>query len=222
MDQFKRLLGGVEAEDELEAVPSNTTSEGMSIKLEKEELETIMTRAIAAARAPSAEDGGDINAVAAAQPLKIANFWAEDVEAWFLRLEHQFHTRRITSDETMFSHVIQSLDRTQTMEIKHILKNPPKGTSYQAVKAALIEAFEITQLEKDTKLLGMFTLGDRDPRSVVRELRALNQDPETLLRAILIKMLPQDIRVALSTMDGNPTLEQLGEKAWKAMDLRKE
>ena len=223
LDQFKRLLGAG-AEDEFEAAPSDAESENMAIKLEKDELEAMMTRVVASAVsvAKPAESGGDVNAVAAAQPLKIANFWSEDVEAWFLRLETQFHTRRITADETKFSHVIQSLDRAQTMEIKHILKNPPKGTSYEAVKAALIEAFEITQLEKDTKLLGMFSLDDRDPRSVVRELRALNEDPETLLRAILINMLPQDIRVALSNMDGKPTLEQLGERAWKALDLRKE
>ena len=102
------------------------------------------------------------------------------------------------------------------------MRNPPKDTSYETIKKALIEAFATTQLEKDTKLLGMFTLGDRDPRSFIRELRALNEEPETLLRAIVINALPQEVRTALGSMPPDATLEQLGEHAFKILDLRRE
>ena len=72
--------------------------------------------------------------------------------------------------------MIQTLDKRQTKEIKSILKNPPRGASYPAVKKALIQTFEKTQLEKDAELLGMFCLGDRDPRSVIRLLDGAEDD----------------------------------------------
>ena len=113
LDQFKRLLVG-EIEEETE----------MAIKLEKEDLEDLMARAMATAMAtkesnlaPSAQVGEEVNAVAS-QPLKIAGFWEDDPETWFLRVERQFHTRKITSDETKFSHVVQALDKAQTKEIR--------------------------------------------------------------------------------------------------------
>ena len=141
----------------------------MAIKLEASDLESLMARAMASAMearetgsSASAQVGAatEVNSLSVANPLKIANFWEEDPETWFLRLEMQFLTRKISADETKFAHVVQSLDRKQTKEIKSILRNPPKGTSYPEVKRALIQAFEKTQLTKDTELLNMFTLGE--------------------------------------------------------------
>ena len=95
----------------------------MAIKLEASDLESLMARAMASAMearetssaatsATSAQVGAEseINAISVANPLKIANFWEEDPETWFLRLEMQFLTRKITSDETKFAHVVQTLD----------------------------------------------------------------------------------------------------------------
>ena len=199
----------------------------MAIKLEKEDLESIMARAIESAMAardnatpPSSAQVGEVNAVTATQPLKIANFWEDDPETWFLRLEIQFLTRKITNDESKFAHVVQSLNRRQTKEIKAILRNPLKGTSYAEAKKALIQAFERTQLDKDTELLNMFTLGDRDLRSVICELRALNEDPETLLRAVVIIMLTQDVRVALGLIRRRLTALPAKSKGLRAAALK--
>ena len=193
---FKILLGETAEEDETAPSSADQESSGegemATIKMEAQDLESMMTRAMASAvvaaresqpaQAASAPVGADeVNAVTT-QPLKIAGFWEDDPETWFMRLELQFATRKITSDDSKFAHVVQALDKAQTKEVKALMRDPPKGTSYIAVKKALIQAFETTQLEKDTKLLGMLTLGDRDPRSVIRELRALNKNPETPLR----------------------------------------
>ena len=103
-----------------------------------------------------------------------------------------------------------------------MIRDLPKGASYPAIKKALMSTFERTQLEKDTELLNMLTLGDCDPRSAIRELQALNGDPATLLRAVVINMLPQDVRVALSNMKADCTLEEIDERAYKILNLRKE
>ena len=153
LDHFKILLG-VAAEDEVEEeTPSDAESESeMAIKIEKDELEALMTRAVAAATAAKpvseAAQGGEINAITVAQPLKIAIFWEDDPDTWFMRLEMQFLTRKITSDKTKFAHVIQTLNRALMKEVKSILRDLPKGTSYPEVKKALIQAFTKTQLER--------------------------------------------------------------------------
>ena len=239
---FKILLGETAEEDET-AAPSDAKQEQdqessggemATIKMEPQDLESMMTRAMASAvvaaresqpaQSPSAQVGAavdEVNAVTA-QPLKIAGFWEDDPETWFMRGEMQFMTRKITSDESKFAHIVQALDKNQTKEVKSLMRDPPKGASYNAIKKALIQAFETTQLEKDNKLLGMLTLGDRDPRSMIRELRALNKNPETLLRAVVINMLPQDVRSTLSSLPSDATLEDIGEHAFKTIDLRKE
>ena len=131
LDQFKRLLGG----DEVDTTPSSAEGNEpeMAIKLEFQDIESLVTRALVAARAEPPQEAeasaqGGVNAVTT-QPLKIASFWEDDPETWFLRLERQFHTRKITSDETKFSHVVQALDKAQTKEVRPLLKNPPSGTS---------------------------------------------------------------------------------------------
>ena len=129
LDQFKRLLVR-EIEEE---------AEEMAIKLEKDDLEYLMVRVMATAMAAkeglntSAQVGEEVNVVAT-QPLKIAGFWEDDPETWFLCLERQFHTRKITSDETKFSHVVQALAKAQTKEIRSVLRNPPKDASYETIK----------------------------------------------------------------------------------------
>ena len=73
-----------------------------AIKLEAGDLESLMTwamtTAVAAAResqptqSSSAQGGAEteVNTVAAVQLVKITNFWEDDLETWFMRLEMQF------------------------------------------------------------------------------------------------------------------------------------
>ena len=94
----------------------------------------------------------------------MADFWSEDPESWFDRADNQFITRGIKEDATKFSHAVQALSYTQHKEVKALIRNRPKGTSYLALKAALISALGKTQLDKDTELLNLKHLDNRDPR----------------------------------------------------------
>ena len=86
LDRLKLFLGG--AEDEFETTPETAEDAEMAIKLEKDDLESIMARAIESAMAArenattqssaSSAQGGEVNAIAAANPLKIAGFWEDD------------------------------------------------------------------------------------------------------------------------------------------------
>ena len=204
----------------------------MGIKLEREDIRIIMQeamqageqRAISSNPLASARSGGDIdeNGEIFAVSVKLCDFWSEAPESWFDRADNQFRVRGIKEDATKFSHAVQALSYTQHKEVKALIRNPPKGTSYPALKAALISAFGKTQLDKDTELLNLKHLDNRDPRSVAREIDSLLEDPVSLPRAVMINLLPQDVRVARATVSGLDTHHQVAEQAYKIINMSKD
>ena len=50
----------------------------------------------------------------------------------------------------------------------------------------------------------------------------LNENPETLLKAIMLKVLPADVRTALANKEGLNTIEEIGAAADNIMEYRKE
>ena len=232
LDLFKNLLEAAGSDD----VDANQRQESdtMSIKLEKEDLEAIMARAMTtamsasanpvSAAAASARSGGDIDEQGElfAVSVKLSEFWTEDPEAWFDRAENQFYTRGIKEDATKFSHCVQALSYAQHKEVRALIRNPPKGTSYPALKEALCSAFSKTQLDKDTEFLNLKHLDNRDPRSVARQIDSLLEDPASLPRAGMINLLPQDVRMALATVEGLDTHHKVAAQAYKIINMKKD
>jgi hypothetical protein len=85
------------------------------------------------------------------------------------------------------------------------------------LKAALIAAFGRTQENKDSELLCLSGLGDRKPSGLLRHIRSLNTDPETLLRAFFLAQLPVEVRRVLAA-SGNKNLEELATQADRIME----
>ena len=237
LDIFKNLLGeGENAEQRREESDEGESEEGArmtEVKLERDDLKTLMREAMAAGRedamaamsskTPSAKGGvddetGDINALS----VKLSNFWTEDPDSWFDRADNQFLVRGIKEDATKFAYVVQALDYAQHKEVRAIIRNPPKGASYAALRKALVSAFGRTELDKNTELLNLKHLGDRDPRSVARDIDALCEDPASLPRAVMINLLPQDVRTALATVEGLDTHHKVAEQAYIVMNMRKD
>ena len=202
----------------------------MTLNLAREDLRVIMQEAMQAGetkameRKPLARSGGDLdeNGEIFAVSVKICDFWTEDPESWFDRADNQFRIRGIKEDETKFSHCVQALNYSQHKEVKALIRDPPKGGSYPALKKALVAAFGKTQLDRDTELLNLKSMGDRDPRSVAREIDSLMAEPGSLPRAVMINMLPQDVRVALATVEGLDDHHKIAEKAYQIMNMKKD
>ena len=151
-----------------------------------------------------------------------SSFWTEDPESWFDWVDSQFLVRGIKEDATKFAYVVQALDFAQHKEVKALIRKPPKGDSYPALKKALVTAFGKTQLNKDKELLNLKHLGDRDPRSVAREIDALCEDPSSLPSAVMINLLLQDVRTALVTVDGLDDHHKVAEHAYHIVNMRKD
>ena len=53
--------------------------------------------------------------------VKLPEFWPDDPEVWFIRVEAQLRSRAITQDQTRFDYVVAALDNRAIVEIKAVL-----------------------------------------------------------------------------------------------------
>lgn len=132
--------------------------------------------------------------------LKLPPFWMARPAVWFSQVEAQFATRQppVVADLTKYNYVVAALDNVTAGEVEALILAPPAENRYLALKTALIKAFGKTQAQKDNELLSLSGLGDRKPSGLLRHIRSLNADPETLLRALFLAQLPIEVRQVLA------------------------
>ncbi|GFU76392.1 uncharacterized protein TNCV_2158991 [Trichonephila clavipes] len=100
--------------------------------------------------------------------IKIPPFWFDKPEIWFYQVEAQFRICRITSEETMFSHLVAQLEPRVLEDIWDIVKdsNPNK---YTATKERLLKIFVESENKKMKRLLTGIELGDMLPSQLLRK-----------------------------------------------------
>jgi len=150
--------------------------------------------------------------------LKLPNFWVGNPEVWFAQAEAQFATRQpqITADDTKYNYVLAALDNAAATEVQALILAPPANGKYDALRAALVEAFGKTQEQKDAELLALNGLGDRTPTALLRYIQSLNANPETLIKAIFLAQLPIEVRRVLAA-SSKTELSDLAKEADKVM-----
>lgn len=151
--------------------------------------------------------------------VKLPEFWVKSPEVWFARVEAQFGTKGISQDQTMYDYVVSALDINTAEEVQAILINPPITNRYMLLKKSLIATFGKSQTQKDMELLNLNGLGDKRPTALLRRINALNDDPQTLKRALFLLNLPADIRSILAGHDARDT-EALAEAADRIWETR--
>lgn len=151
--------------------------------------------------------------------VKLPEFWTKSPEVWFARVEAQFGTKGISTDQTKYDFVVSALDLNTAEEVQSVLTNPPTVDKYNTLKTALIKTFGKSQAQKDNELLNMNGLGDKRPTALLRKINALNDDPQTLKRALFLINLPADIRSILAGQNITDT-EKLAEAADRIWETR--
>ena len=155
-----------------------------------------------------------VNAVA----LKLPTFWMARSAVWFSQVEAQFATWQppIEADITKFYYIMVALDSVTAGEVEALILNPPARDKYPALKTALIKAFGKKQAQKD-ELFSLSGLGDRKPSGLLRHIRSLNADPETLLRTLFLAQLPTEVRLVLAG-SGETDLDELAADADRILE----
>ena len=150
--------------------------------------------------------------------IKLPEFWTKSPEVWFARVEAQFGTKGITQDHTKYDYIVSALDVNTAEEVQSVLINPPAENKYNTLKKALIKTFGKSQAQKDAELLNLNGLGDKRPTALLRKINALNDDPQTLKRALFLANLPSDVRSILAGHNFTDTdaLAEAADRVWEA------
>ncbi|VDM02499.1 unnamed protein product [Schistocephalus solidus] len=112
---------------------------------------------------------------------------------WFRRIEAVLSTRRITSERSRYSYVVQSLPFDVVIDVEDLLDPIPADEPYTRLKDAVIHR---EAKSADRMLLEVFTqvdLGDQTPCQLMQHMRSLlagrHMDDE-IFQEIWIDKLP--------------------------------
>lgn len=134
----------------------------------------------------------------------IPTFWAHNPKLWFVHIEAQFHSNNIKGDVTKYYAVVSALDCNTLQQIADLLEKPPANKKYDALKAALIDAFSDSSERQLKKLLTEMELGDQRPSQLLRQMKSLaeNKVTEDVLRTLWLQRLPNQVQLILSASQG--------------------
>ena len=104
----------------------------------------------------SPDHGTTISAV----NLKIPLFWPADPAIWFAQVEAQFSTRGITSQRTMFDHIVAALAPEIAQEVRDLILTPPATTPFDTLKKQLIDRTAASEQCRLQQLFHAEELGD--------------------------------------------------------------
>ena len=161
------------------------------------------------------EDTLEIRAVS----VKLPPFATTNPELWFSQAECQFAIKGVKDDTTKFYHLYAALPEKVSNAVEAFLLDPPKTQKVAGLKTLLMKKYARTQLQKDTELLQIRSLGDLKPSEMLQRAMSLNKNPETLLKAILINMYPPEVKIAIANSQF-ATLEDMADAADKIMEAK--
>ncbi|KER21812.1 hypothetical protein T265_09948 [Opisthorchis viverrini] len=100
--------------------------------------------------------------------IRLPDYNPGNPRVWFHQVEAVFATRRITSQATRFSYIVQHLPCDVATRVEDLLEDIPKENPYDALRAAVISRIGKSE---DKMLPDLFTtveLGDRSPSQLLR------------------------------------------------------
>lgn len=168
---------------------------------------------------------GDANSDANASPeiarvtLKLPPFWRKNVKVWFLQVESQFVTSRITAEITKYHYVLGTLDSEVAELVTDLISRPLSKQPYSDLKNRLVEEFEESEGRKVKKLLTELELGNDKPTALLRHMRSLAGDKvsDEFLRTMFIQRLPSYVQPVLAC--SKDSLDNIANMADKIVDM---
>ena len=155
-----------------------------------------------------------VNAVSTKVPIPKLD--KDQVETWFLQLDHWFYINNVT-EKMKFGTVIASLDAKVVSQVHNAIKNPPPVKQYENLKEAVLAAYAESSQQRFQKLVSGIQLGDRRPSHLLNELRQVSDTAdEKLLKNFWLSRLPLHARTIVSASKGD--LSELAAVADAVMD----
>ncbi len=151
---------------------------------------------------------------------KLPPFWLANVAAWFTSVEGVFKLRGITSQRAQFFNVLAALPETTIVLISDLVKmRPIPEDPFNRLKACLLTAHQLTDVQRVEKFLALPPLGKQKPSELLAEmLRICTRGEENLdfFNCHFLRKLPRDLCVLLSEADmaGQLVLSARADQIW--------
>ena len=136
--------------------------------------------------------------------VKLPEFWAHAPDLWFCRAEFRFEVAGVVQEREKFAHVVEALNYDALKLVKDLMMTPPQFQPYQALKARLLLATQLTPIQMAEKLMKAADLGDRRPSQLLASLLEFcptGEENTSLFRAAYLMRLPATIRGHLDGME---------------------
>ena len=81
-----------------------------------------------------------LNAVA----VKLPPFWPDSIETWLVQAESQFRLKGVTTSQTKFNHVGQTMTQSDTVKVLDLICAHPTDDPYGHLKERLLCMYTLT------------------------------------------------------------------------------
>ena len=161
-------------------------------------------RTTAEARTGSTEDDPRQPPVINALSPKLPVFWSSSPRVWIRRIESQFRTSGVTSQQTKFDLTVQHLDEATSVRLQDFILNPPATSPYDALVQRLSADFGKSTYEHLVEFFSQPALGDRRPSelasAILQSVAGIDHDVQScpFVHHAFLSRLPESVRTPLS------------------------
>ena len=148
--------------------------------------------------------------------LRLPTFSVDDPRIWFLQIEAAFSTRRIKSERTRFSLVVEALPHQTAKSVSDILENIPTEFPYTKLKEAIIKRSGFSESRDIKELFTTVELGDRTPSQLLRHMRSLlngRSMDNALLIELWVDKLPMAMQHILAALPKDSDIDNIADTA---------
>ncbi|XP_067137603.1 uncharacterized protein [Centruroides vittatus] len=157
----------------------------------------------------------EIGRVQAKMPI----FTKTNIKLFFVQLDAAFAINRITSENTKYNYLINSLDAEILSNVSDLVFDSPAEAPFTKLKDRLLEIFQNSAAKEAKILLEDLALGDQKPSVLLRKMRELSAGKiaEEFLRNLWLQRLPKNIQTILAV--SGDELDKLAILADKVAEL---
>jgi hypothetical protein len=137
--------------------------------------------------------------------VKLPVFWPANIAAWFASVEGVFELRGIVEQRARYFNVLAALPESTVVLIADLIESSPlPDDPFDRLKARLVTAHQLTDMQKVEKLLSFPTMGQQKPSELLAEMLRFcprGEENSVFFNCLFLQKLPRELRVLLSEAD---------------------
>lgn len=136
--------------------------------------------------------------------VRLPSFWAQAPAMWFAQAECLFELQGVTNQVKRYCYVVASLTHESMRRVSDLVEQRPDQNPYDAIKARLLSALQLTDYQRADKLFELPALGARKPSELMSQMLEIcprGEEKSHLFACLFLRRLPREIRVLLTKVD---------------------